>query len=44
MSYSIEHAKITVRKLLYVSDDDDVAWEFIEYFSDSPAERNDYKV
>jgi len=30
------------RKRLYVTDDDGMEWEFVEYFSDDPAERNDY--
>jgi len=32
------------RKRLYVGDDSGVTWEFIEYLSDDPAERNDYSL
>ncbi|MHC4718340.1 MAG: VOC family protein [Planctomycetota bacterium] len=32
------------RRRLYVADDDGLSWEFVEYFSDDPAERNDYKL
>ena len=30
------------RKRLYVTDHDGITWEFIEYLSDDPAQRNDY--
>ena len=30
------------RKRIYFHDGDDNEWEFVEYFSDNPAERNDY--
>jgi catechol 2,3-dioxygenase-like lactoylglutathione lyase family enzyme len=30
------------RRRVYFHDADDIEWEFVEYFSDDPAERNDY--
>jgi len=32
------------RKRRYFHDADDLEWEFVEYLSDDPAERNDYSV
>ncbi|MFQ6130453.1 MAG: VOC family protein [Armatimonadota bacterium] len=32
------------RKRLYVTDADGITWEFVEYLSDDPAERNDYSL
>lgn len=32
------------RKRLYVTDADAITWEFVEYLSDDPAERNDYSL
>ena len=32
------------RKRIYYVDADGLEWEFVEYFSDDPAERNDYEV
>ena len=32
------------RKRLYVQDPNGVTWEFVEYLSDDPAERNDYSL
>jgi catechol 2,3-dioxygenase-like lactoylglutathione lyase family enzyme len=31
------------RRRVYFFDGDDVEWEFVEYFSEDPAERNDYR-
>jgi catechol 2,3-dioxygenase-like lactoylglutathione lyase family enzyme len=32
------------RKRLYVQDNSGLTWEFVEYLSDDPAERNDYSL
>ena len=32
------------RKRLYSTDPSGVTWEFVEYLSDNPAERNDYEL
>lgn len=32
------------RKRIYYVDADGLEWEFVEYFSDDPAERNDYAM
>jgi catechol 2,3-dioxygenase-like lactoylglutathione lyase family enzyme len=32
------------RKRVYFYDDDGNDWEFVQYFSDDPAERNDYEL
>lgn len=32
------------RLRLYVTDHDGITWEFIQYLSDNPSERNDYSV
>jgi len=32
------------RKRRYFFDTEDTEWEFVEYFSDDPAQRNDYSV
>ena len=32
------------RRRLYVRDNDGLTWEFVEYLSDDPAERNDYSL
>ena len=32
------------RKRRYFLDADDIQWEFVEYLSDDPAERNDYSI
>ena len=32
------------RRRLYVTDDDGITWEFIEYLSDDPDVRNDYSI
>ena len=32
------------RKRLYVTDGDGITWEFVEYVSEDPAERNDYSL
>jgi len=32
------------RKRLYVTDGDGITWEFVEYLSDDPADRNDYSL
>ena len=32
------------RRRLYVTDDDGITWEFVEYSSDDPAVRNDYSL
>lgn len=32
------------RKRLYVTDPTGLSWEFVQYLSDDPAERNDYKL
>lgn len=32
------------RKRIYYVDGDGLEWEFVEYFSDDPAERNDYSA
>ena len=32
------------RKRLYATDGDGITWEFVQYLSDDPAERNDYSL
>ena len=32
------------RKRVYIIDDDGMEYEFVEYYSDDPAEKNDYKL
>lgn len=32
------------RKRLYVTDREGITWEFVQYLSDDPAERNDYSL
>jgi catechol 2,3-dioxygenase-like lactoylglutathione lyase family enzyme len=32
------------RRRLYVTDDDGITWEFVQYLSDDPAVRNDYSL
>jgi catechol 2,3-dioxygenase-like lactoylglutathione lyase family enzyme len=32
------------RRRLYVTDEDGITWEFVEYLSEDPAVRNDYSI
>lgn len=41
-SYALPHHPY--RKRFYATDASGVTWEFIQYLSDDPAERNDYKL